>query len=891
VKVIGYGLRMRRPSKLFWNRWLGMILLVGGWLLVHYLGGLRGLEQWTVDQRFRIRGPLESSARVYYVNRDAAASRQFGVAWFPREYYAMAGEALLELGGARAIFYDFVLTSDHLPKNEAPMLNFAGNRAMQHFLMRHPGQVVLAAAYGGKRYPFCEYVSVLPDRSAGEFRVEGGHPRGYDTARNPLPDLPEYPLWCPPVEHPQFPFGGIGEVGLINTSPALNEGEKVLWVPAMVTVGNPFAGLFLVDGMRRWAETVAWQTEGDARPFTTAEDEARDLYVLRNPEGAEIQAVPREIPLTFFGAALQLWASAHPGTRWEREADFLVLRNEAGEALRRLPLRDGQHLAVNWYGPWFRGNPRLQGIVESAADRESEDGTENWDVAQIGKRPEAWIEAVEAGDARAIEPVRLWGMPNDLSNPSVSIADVLYFYDAYMIAAELGAEQAQSLIRELFAQFEDTFVFVGPTDPLMQDLAPTPFDEDPVPRVSVHGNLLKMVADGRPLRFAGDWQAAAWALLLTFPVGLCATCGGVRTWAFKALGGAILVAFGMTAQVLFSAWDIVIPVATPLGAATTAGVFGIGLRLWEEERQKARIRHLFGTYVSPDVVNLMVDSAEEPRLGGHVREVTAFFSDIEAFSSIGEQLSPDVLVELMNEYLDTLTGALNAERGTLDKYIGDAIVGIFGAPHALPDHAARACLSALRMRDEQARLREVWRASGKPWPGAVLEMRTRFGLHTGDAVVGNMGSRQRFTYTMMGDSVNLASRLEQLGKTYGTEILVSESTRAAALETAPDLVFRLLDLVAVKGRVQPVRVYELIGRSERLKGEQLECVTRYETGMDAYLARDWAGAARRFGEAAKLESARGRILHPSKVMEARCLLYTAQPPPENWDGVFVMTRK
>jgi class 3 adenylate cyclase len=878
---------MRAPVSL-WNRWLWILLLAGLWLGLQLGGFLVALEQWSLGWRFRCRGPLESEAKVYYVNRDAAASREFGMVWFPREYYALAGEALLGLGQARALFLDFVLTSDHLPPGEAERLTYAGNVALQRFLLTHPDRVVLAAAYGGKRYPFSEYASILPDRLEGDFVVAGGGARGYAPRMNPLPDLPEFPLWCPPIELEEFPFPGIGEVGLINTSPSLNRGQQVLWLPALVEVENPFLGLFLVNGMQRWAETVAWH-QGLPGGYRAEAGEGRLL--VRGPEGAIVKSVPRALSKTFHSAALKLWELQHPGARWVSEGNSLVLRTADGASLRALPLQAGQHLAVNWFSPWHTGDPRLHARVEALAREEAEEGHANWDVLAIGRDPRGWIEAVEAGDPRAIEPIRPWGLPNDPFNPQVSIADVLFLYDAYLQAGELGAQRTRDFIAELFGQFADAFILIGPTDPLLQDLAPTPFDPSPVPKVSVHGNLLKMLAEDRPLRFAGPWEGAVWTMGLALAVGFGATRGGTRYWVLLLASLGLLLGYAAASHLLFGMADRVLPMAAPLGAGLTAGVYGIGRRLWEEERQKARIRSIFGTYVSPEVVNLMVDSHEEPQLGGHVREVTAFFSDIEAFSSIAEQLPADVLVELMNEYLDTMTGVVTAERGTLDKYIGDAIVAIFGAPHALPDHAARACLAAAGMQAAQAGLRHLWAMPGATWPEGVRRMRTRIGLHTGEAVVGNMGSKQRFTYTMMGDSVNLAARLEQLGKAYGADVLVSEPTREAALVHAPHLVFRFLDLVAVKGRRQPVRVYELLGTSEHLKPAQLECVACYEAAMEAYLRRDWAEAARLFARAGEAEDRRGEKIHPSGVMEIRCRLYASHPPPEDWDGVFVMTRK
>lgn len=867
-----------------------MLLIAVLWMGVHYTGALGSLEQWGLNLRFRLRGPMVSEAKVYYVNRDAAASRQFGKVWFPREYFAMAGEALLDLGGARAILFDFVLTSDHLPRNEAPALTYPGNLAMQRFLLTHPHQVVLGAAFSGKRYPFSKYSSVLPDRRDGPWRLESGKPLGYDPIENPLPDLPEFPLWCPPIDIPDFPFPGIAQVGLINTSTSLNHGQQVQWVPAMVEVRNELTGLFLINGIQRWQNTVAWESGRDGR-YAASRDDERSLFLVSDEEGKVVSGVPQLSDELFLTAALRLFETGYPGAHWELLAEALVLRDGDDTVIRTVPLRAGQHLAVNWYSPWHVGSPELQEAVEVYAGQEMASGQVSWDVPQIGKHPTEWIDAVEQGDPLAIDPIRLWGLENDPYNPKVSIADVLFFYEAYQIAKESGAVRTPELIREIFQQFEDAFILVGPTDPMLQDLAPTPFDKNPVPKVAVHGNLLKMLVDGRFLREAGGWQLPFWVVFLTFSVGYCVTTDRRRAWLFRLFAGGLVLGFILCVQVAFVLNQWVIPLIAPLGASTSSAVVGVGWRLWEEKRQKARIRHLFGTYVSPDVVDLMVDSAEEPQLGGHVREVTAFFSDIEAFSSIGEQLGPELLVELMNEYLGTMTSVLKSERGTLDKYIGDAIVGIFGAPFHFSDHAARACEAALQIQSEQKRLCRVWQQSGRDWPDRVKTMRTRIGLHSGDAVVGNMGSKHRFTYTMMGDSVNLASRLEQLGKTYGVDLIVSDTTRVLALKRSPHLVFRFLDIVAVKGRKEAVRVYELFGRGEAITGDNLECIAYYEAGLEAYLAGDWNRAKPIFLRALEKEKRVHEPINPSKLMIDRCQFYVEGPPDDDWNGVHVMDRK
>jgi adenylate cyclase len=335
----------------------------------------------------------------------------------------------------------------------------------------------------------------------------------------------------------------------------------------------------------------------------------------------------------------------------------------------------------------------------------------------------------------------------------------------------------------------------------------------------------------------------------------------------------------------------------PIGAALTTSFAAVTWQLVREEKQKGRIKGMFGTYVSPQLVERMVESGEEPRLGGVEENITAYFSDIQSFSGFSEKLSPPRLVELMNEYLTACTDIVQAEGGTLDKYIGDAVVAMFGAPLTLPDHAHRACVAAVRVQRRNAELREKWRHEGEKWPQIVHALQTRIGLNTGPVVVGNMGSHSRFNYTMMGDNVNLAARMESGAKSYGVYTMVTESTKVACETHGGDrIVFRFLDRIVVKGRVQPVPVFEAVGLRKDLSPRAEECLRDYDRGIRAYLARDWSGAREAFSRSASTESNQpgvtpGVETNPSMVMLERCEHMLLHPPAADWDGVYVMKAK
>jgi len=334
-----------------------------------------------------------------------------------------------------------------------------------------------------------------------------------------------------------------------------------------------------------------------------------------------------------------------------------------------------------------------------------------------------------------------------------------------------------------------------------------------------------------------------------------------------------------------------------LCSAFSTSFIGIIWQLVVEERQKGRIKSMFGTYLAPELVNRMVESEADPQLGGHEEIITAYFSDIQSFSTFSELMPASQLVELMNEYLTACTDIVQEEKGTLDKYIGDAVVAIYGAPLPVPDHAYRACVATQRVQLRIEELRQKWKSEGDKWPAVVHVLRARLGLNTGSAIIGNMGSRTRFSYTMMGDNVNLAARMESGAKSLGAYTMVTEATKLECEKHGGDhVVFRFLDKIVVKGRSQPVPVFEIVGLKENVSQQTFDCVSVYARGMERYLAQDWDGALQCFTQSAALEfhqpsKAMAIDSNPSLILIARCHNMKAHPPGANWDGVYVMKEK
>jgi adenylate cyclase len=278
------------------------------------------------------------------------------------------------------------------------------------------------------------------------------------------------------------------------------------------------------------------------------------------------------------------------------------------------------------------------------------------------------------------------------------------------------------------------------------------------------------------------------------------------------------------------------------------------------------------------VVKQLIDSPEHLELGGEEREITAFFSDLQGFTSISESLTPAEIVELLNEFLTEMTNIILKHEGTVDKFEGDAIIAFFGAPNMLEDHAVRSCRASIDMQKRLSELRKRWKDTGKS------ELRMRIGLCTGLAVVGNMGSKNRMDYTMMGDTVNTASRLEGINKLYGTYTLISETTCKAADNA---LAVREIDSIRVVGKTAPVTIYQLLGYADDVDEPMQTVVDQYEKGLQAYRSRNWEKAVAYFNKALEFGPGDG----PSQTMLERCRYFITDPPDEGWDRAYNIKTK
>ncbi len=416
------------------------------------------------------------------------------------------------------------------------------------------------------------------------------------------------------------------------------------------------------------------------------------------------------------------------------------------------------------------------------------------------------------------------------------------------------------------AVLKDRTVIIGLTAPGLYDLKPMPLSRV-YPGPEVHATVIDSLLRSDFLRpvHGIPAQLLVFALALIAALGLsqCSRLSQIVPWLLGTAGAYVALA------ILLFFKGIVLPMVAPLAAAALAAFAMILRQYLTEGRRRKAIKRAFGQYLAPEVVSRIAADPDNVRMGGEEEEVSVFFSDIADFTTISEGMAPTELVEKLCAYLTEVTAIITERQGTLDKYIGDAVMAFWGAPLRFPDHAAKAALAAL----------EVQRALGR-FPQFV----TRIGIHTGRCVIGNIGSDLRFNYTAMGDTVNLASRLEGLNKQFGTRIILSESAYQQAREAVEA---RLIGRVRVKGRAQPIAIYEPLGEKGRVEERVLAARERFDAAMALFFEGDFKAAAAAFAGLLANQGVDSVVAS----YKALCDKYALSPPAAPFDGVITFKEK
>lgn len=473
----------------------------------------------------------------------------------------------------------------------------------------------------------------------------------------------------------------------------------------------------------------------------------------------------------------------------------------------------------------------------------------------------------------------------ELLQEGYSSEDIEAFYTS--VAEVFDALKGNvDVYQEDFAYFSNqarnAFCVVGNKATGNTDMGTTPFASR-YPNVGTHANLYNTIIQQDfvyPLKWEISFIFAAIFLLI---YSWFSKTGKNR---FRNLIGVFaIISLPIISIILMYTGTIFLPITAAFVVVFLGYIIDMIYRFLNAEQDKKFLKQAFSTYLSEDVVDDIVANPEKLALGGTEKQMTALFSDIKGFSSISEKTTPQQLVSVLNEYLTIMSNLILEEKGTIDKYIGDAIVSFFGAPTDLEDHAFRACAAAIRMKQMEDKINIKMLREGI----LVEPIFTRIGINTGKMVVGNMGTDKKMNYTIMGNNVNIASRLEGVNKVYNSWIIISETTweEANVGNNLGVLTARRLDKVRVMGIEQPVQLYNLVGFTSELSKQELDSLVEYHKGMDLYLSKKFNEALDHFQLAKKLNPADT----VATVFIERCKKYIKDPPAASWNGIMTMMTK
>lgn len=473
--------------------------------------------------------------------------------------------------------------------------------------------------------------------------------------------------------------------------------------------------------------------------------------------------------------------------------------------------------------------------------------------------------------------------------------------DAYLESGTLDEKQQEEVLairedvetifantREIYTNFAKTrtilkeqlpgaFCIIGHTGTSTTDRGVNPFSKE-YDNVGTHASVVNTILTGRFLDYHPSWYSMIGAVLLTFFIFFIIR--GFEPLPSMIVGVVFILLIIGGGLAYFLLTGMYFAMLIPVLSVFFTFVLMTVLKFLLTSQEKSYIRNAFGHYLNTDVINELLSDPDKLKLGGEQKHLTAFFTDIKGFSSISEQLEPSDLVKLLNLYLTNMSDIILELRGTIDKYEGDAIISFFGAPVDFADHARRACLSAVKMKRMEVQLNQQF-LDNKLAPSPL---HTRIGINTGPMVVGNMGTATKMDYTIMGNSVNLAARLEGVNKQYGTWILMSESTHKEAGDT---FLTRRLDRVRVVGINQPVRLFELVEENDAAEADLKEKIKRFHVGLALFEERHWDEASRIFEKVLEMDPEDG----PALTYKKRCADFMKKPPSDSWDGIFTLSSK
>lgn len=590
-----------------------------------------------------------------------------------------------------------------------------------------------------------------------------------------------------------------------------------------------------------------------------------------------------KIPLDSQGMMLIRWPKATYDDSFAHIPFHALLDHRSGADetathLRRLKANQGWSLGPG-YAPidsCLEAWAAADALRQAALDSGSPEDRSAWLAASI----DYW-NAVDAFLAQGfgVSVPALFDKARDADDKSLAPQ-----YDALKVDFErlyANVAQARKNHAELDARLRKSlagsFCVIGWSSTATTDIGVNPFHKEYV-NIGTHAAVANTILQEDFLAEAPIWVSSLASLILAVGVILLVRRLSTRAQILAGFGATVAVLGG--AYALFHFTGVYVAVVSPALATFVSFIVYSLASFLLSEREKSFLRKAFGTYLSGDVINQIIDDPSKLKLGGEKKWMSAMFTDIRGFSTVSELLDAEQLVKLLNIYLSGMSDIILEHRGTIDKFEGDAIIAFFGAPVSYPEHAANMCESALLMKRKERELNERFAAEGLA-PNPLL---TRIGLNTGDMVVGNMGTERKMDYTIMGNAVNLAARLEGVNKQYGSWILMTDATKT---EAGDRFIYRRLDQVRVVGINTPVQLWELVDFKSDAQADTLGFLERFDEAHRVFDSRDWGRAIDRFKDLSAERPDDG----PSRSYIKKCEVFMQKPPAPDWDGVFSLTEK
>lgn len=850
---------------------------------------LKNAHQKSVDFRLQIRGPRAGSPNVALLAIDEKAVSTVGRWPWPRETFAKAVDNAIALG-AKVLAFDIVfsepsanptatliqqLTADGFIKEprlndrlQSELTKLDSDRILAETIEKHADKIVVGAfnnTYNDEFWPAYPNLCLQANFSRSDaFKIWQNDASGIihiDNLEITLPDIL--------VQFYQQRFSEIDEQVRKNLPPAKNTIEEH---DIEIRVANEIANYCL-----RWLDPKEDE-------FYSALEEAWPLLRENYPDSLKEETFAKWVenirnnymPISTKNSLDWVMNIKRISEKAKNTAYFNAYQDSDGSVRRN-------SLVARTAQTWFPSLPLKAFLVannyslqmdltfDDALNRKviskmTVKNDEGEDVFDIPTNTSGQMAINYAGKQKMFAHMSIADLLSD--------AEQMEIWQRTEVAPGRWDEQAIAVNKKEW--IKDKIFIVGATATGIYDLRVTPFDENfpgPETHVNVIDNLLRR-------DFLKTSPLEERYMLLFLPIaGLLLS---IALTYLGAVSGALLTIGSVAGVALVDRFFIFGNgiVTVTLFPQLLIAVLYVGLTFYKyftEERGKKELRATFQKYVSPAIVEEILSDPSNIELGGRKMRLTVFFSDVRGFTTISEKLDPRALSDLLNSYLTPMTDLVFKNKGTLDKYMGDAIMAFFGAPIAYPDHARWACRCALAHLEKLRELQEMLKRQGLPTIDIGI------GLNTGEVSVGNMGSETVRSYTVMGDSVNLASRLEGINKTYGTRIIISEFTYA---DIKDEFICREVDWVRVKGKELPVKIFELIAEKTAPQ-RTMSLLKQFESGYKMYHEKQFEKAAKVFEEALAIDAED----YLSKVYLERCQEFIAEPPPNDWDGVFVMKTK